>query len=108
MHVAATYDGQDIRLYVDGILESSVAAPGLVIGSNDHALSFGAQDNGTKPFDGALDQVHLFDFALTESAIQGSNRLRALSRQRRPSRYRWRRNARRLGNAIRVRPLRPI
>jgi hypothetical protein len=70
MHVAATYDGQDIRLYVDGILESSVAAPGLVIGSNDHALSFGAQDNGTKPFDGALDQVHLFDFALTESAIQ--------------------------------------
>jgi hypothetical protein len=70
MHVAATYDGQDIRLYVDGILESSQAAPGLVIGSNDHGLGFGAEDDGTNPFDGALDQVHLFDFALTESAIQ--------------------------------------
>ena len=28
MHVAATFDGQEIRLYVDGVLETTKAAGG--------------------------------------------------------------------------------
>ena len=69
MHIAVTYDGLTIRLYVDGVLESSLDAPALQIGVNDLDLSLGAQDTGAKPFQGALDQVHLFDVALTHDEL---------------------------------------
>ena len=71
MHVAATYDGQDIRMYVDGVLEASASAPGLVIASNDLALSIGAEDDGYRGFNGTLDEVRLYDVGLTEAEIQG-------------------------------------
>ena len=64
-----TFDGLTIRLYIDGVLESSLDAPALQIGVNDLDLSLGAQDNGAKPLQGALDQVHLFDVALTDSEL---------------------------------------
>jgi hypothetical protein len=70
LHVAATYDSQEIKLYLDGVLENSLPAPGLVIGANDLPLSMGAQDDGVQPFDGALDEVQLYDYALTEAEIQ--------------------------------------
>ena len=69
-HVAATYDGQEIKLYFDGVLENTLAAPGLVIAENNLALSLGAQDNGQRPFDGAIDEVHLANYALTAGEIQ--------------------------------------
>jgi hypothetical protein len=71
MHVAASYDGQAIRLYLNGILEASQAAPGLVIGASSLPLCIGAQDGGgTGPFAGAVDDVRLFDHALGASEIQ--------------------------------------
>jgi hypothetical protein len=68
--VAATYDGQEIKLYLDGALENSLPAPGLVVGTNDLPLSMGAQDDGVRPFDGTLDEVRLYDYALTQAEIQ--------------------------------------
>ena len=70
MHIAASYDGQEIKLYVDGLLESSLFAPGLVIGSNDHDLSIGSQDDKRYPFEGSIDQVHIYNDALTPASIQ--------------------------------------
>jgi len=70
LHVAATYDRQKIKLYLDGALESSLDAPGLVIGTNDNGLSFGAQDDGNWPFQGDMDEVHVYRVALNDSEIR--------------------------------------
>lgn len=64
MHIAATHDGQKIKLYIDGVLESSSSAAGLVIGTNDVDLAIGAQDDGLAPFRGVIDQVHLYNYPL--------------------------------------------
>ena len=69
MHVAVTFDGQDIRLYSDGVLDTVVSAPGLVIGENDLPFSIGAEDNGTKFFKGAIDNVRFHRYALTAQQI---------------------------------------
>jgi lysophospholipase L1-like esterase len=70
MHVAATYDGQEIKFYVDGVLETSSSAQGLVIATNSNDLSIGAQDDGLNPVDGVIDQVHIYNYALTATDIQ--------------------------------------
>jgi len=70
IHVAASYDGAEIRLYVNGVLEGTRSAPGLAVGPNPHALSLGAQDDGLFPFAGALDEVALYDSALEESDVR--------------------------------------
>jgi hypothetical protein len=44
--VAATYDGATIKLYVNGVLESSLPAA-LTIASNTLPLAIGAQVTGT-------------------------------------------------------------
>ena len=69
-HVAATYDGSMMRIYVDGAEVASGAAsgdikpisPDLVIGRNSVIPSF--------DFDGIIDEVELFDRALSASEIQ--------------------------------------
>ncbi|GAF92178.1 unnamed protein product, partial [marine sediment metagenome] len=70
MHISATYDGQEIKFYVDGVLETSSNAQGLVIATNSNDLSIGAQDDGLKPVDGVIDQVHIYNYALTATDIQ--------------------------------------
>ncbi|MHC4739608.1 MAG: LamG domain-containing protein, partial [Planctomycetota bacterium] len=70
IHVVATYDGQEIKLYVDGLLDSSMFAPGLSIGSNDNSLSIGAQDDEVRPFKGTMNHVHLYNVALSQADIQ--------------------------------------
>ena len=70
LHVTATYDGQEIKLYLDGVLESFLPAPGLSIAANDLPLSIGAQDNGLGPYQGTVDQVHVYSVALSQGEIQ--------------------------------------
>ena len=69
MHVAATYDGLDIKLYINGVLEAVQPAT-LFIGANNNALSIGAQDEGSRPFLGVVDEVHLYSIPLTLEQIQ--------------------------------------
>ena len=68
MHVAATYDGSTIRLYIDGELEASGPGPSS-ISVNDLQLAFGAQPDGTSKFGGAIDDVRVYDRALTAQQI---------------------------------------
>jgi hypothetical protein len=69
VHVAASFDGQKIRMYVNGVLEASSSAPDLVIAANDLALSIGAEEDGYRGFTGALDEVRLYDVALTQAEV---------------------------------------
>ena len=70
MHVAATFDGQAIRLYVNGVLERVENGVGLQIAANDLPLAIGGQDDGSKLYNGAVDEVYLDNRALTEAEVQ--------------------------------------
>jgi hypothetical protein len=71
MHLAATYDGSVIRLYVNGALDGSLTSA-FTISANDQPLGLGAQSDGNsgRLFQGALDEVRIYDRALSASAIQ--------------------------------------
>ena len=62
-HIAGTYDGSDIRIYVDGVEEGSTAASGNMA-SNTAPVRIGAGSGGAgteNPFDGDLGHPSLWD-----------------------------------------------
>ena len=68
MHIAATYDGAEIKIYINGILNKT--KPGkFQIATNQFDLGIGAQDNGFRPFQGSLEDVRIYDRALNASEI---------------------------------------
>jgi len=64
-HVAGTYDGSVMRLYLDGGEVGSLAVSGTV--SPAPWVAFGSAG---EPFDGLLDEVEIFNRALSASEIQ--------------------------------------
>jgi hypothetical protein len=68
MHVAATYDGSTIRLYINGQLEGSKNAS-FQIGTNDLPLSIGSSDGGYRGMKGAIDDVRIYAKALSAQEI---------------------------------------
>jgi|GEM_PF-987035 len=72
-HVAAVYDGLEMRIYRDGLEIASAPKTGTI--SNDAAkgLALGNQPPGSesRPFHGALDDVRIYRRALTPSEIGG-------------------------------------
>jgi hypothetical protein len=70
-HVATTYDGSELVFYVNGTAVSTSALTGA-IDSTNKSLELGTIWNGFH-FDGALDQVQLFDYALTAQQIFALN-----------------------------------
>ena len=67
-HLAATYDGTDLRIYVDGVLASSRSVSGTI------AASGGQLRIGTT-FKGVIDDVRIWDGALAAPAIQADGAL---------------------------------
>jgi len=61
-HVAATFDGTNIRLYVDGQLRSTFNRPGI-IAKNSNPLKIGGRSTLTNtctyPFNGYIDEVRI-------------------------------------------------
>ncbi len=71
MHLAATFDGSTMRLYVNGILESSMTVPeGTEIARNSVPLSIGAQNDSARYFMGWMDDARLYNRALSAEAIR--------------------------------------
>ncbi len=70
--VAATYDGSLMRIYLDGVLDS-VQAPSLAGGLpfNLTDLGIGNQVDRDRPFNGLIDELALYDKALSADRIQG-------------------------------------
>ncbi|MHC4657131.1 MAG: GLUG motif-containing protein, partial [Planctomycetota bacterium] len=69
-HVAATYDGSRMRVYTNGELENEQAASGT-IPITTQELNIGRQaDNNYWPFEGLIDEVRIYDRALSAEEIE--------------------------------------
>jgi len=73
-HVAATYNGSGIALYVDGSLQNSTVASGAVDTQSGQALFIGVENTTAKTgyFNGTMDDVRIYSRALTAEEINQS------------------------------------
>jgi hypothetical protein len=72
-HLVATFDGTDVKLYVNGALEDSANQPGAHYASSK--VCFGSKYNGEGPFRGRLDDIRIYSRALTADEITGLYRV---------------------------------
>ncbi|MBT0812302.1 T9SS type A sorting domain-containing protein [Litoribacter ruber] len=71
MHVAATFDGSTMRLYIDGVENSSTTfSSPPPINTNTLALALGAEANGFRGLQGAMDEVYIFNRALSSAEVK--------------------------------------
>ena len=69
-HVVGQYDGQKVALYLDGVLEDSLAAAGPVA-INTEPVMIGRNSMGpSRSFNGWMDDVRLYRRALSPAEIQ--------------------------------------
>jgi fibronectin type 3 domain-containing protein len=68
-HVALTFDGTSVRLYVNGTLVSTTAAAGSLITSTG-ALRIGGNNIWGEYFSGLIDEVRVYNRALSAAEIQ--------------------------------------
>jgi hypothetical protein len=68
-HLAMTYDGAQVRLFVNGALVRSVARTGSMSNSTG-PLRIGGNAVWTEFFNGTIDEVRIYNRALTASEIQ--------------------------------------
>jgi hypothetical protein len=69
-HLAATYDGTTIRLYVNGVQNATAAQTGSLTASPGGALRLGGNSLWSEWFAGQLDDVRIYDTVLTSAQIQ--------------------------------------
>jgi hypothetical protein len=68
-HVSGTYDGSTMKLYVDGILVGSRALNDAILDGTGHVEFGGRSSSGNNKFNGALDDVRIYDSALSASEV---------------------------------------
>ena len=67
VHVAGTYDGKELRVYIDGKLDATKKLTGKIDVS---AESFCIGTCAGDPYEGAMDEIMVFNRALEENEIQ--------------------------------------
>lgn len=68
-HLAATYDGSMIRVYVNGVQQAAVARTGT-IAVNANPLTLGNQPGYSEYFGGAADELRIWNVARSQAQIQ--------------------------------------
>ena len=68
-HLAVTFDGTSLRLYVNGNLEQTTAVSGAMSGS-DGPLRIGGNAVWDEWFDGLIDELRIYSRALSPTEIQ--------------------------------------
>jgi len=71
-HVAMTYDGSFLKLYVDGVFDGSISKTGNIITTTQPVRIGGGAPVGFNQlhWSGLIDEVEIFDRALTQPEIQ--------------------------------------
>jgi hypothetical protein len=67
-HVVGTYDGAQVRLYIDGEQVATTPLTGA-LGESDRDLSVGAWRDGVEHADGVIDDVSVYDAALSAAEV---------------------------------------
>jgi uncharacterized repeat protein (TIGR01451 family) len=67
-HVAGVYDGSQLKVYINGVLDTSLAASGA-IPTNTLPLHIGADQSGLSNFNGLIDEVQLYNRALSDAEV---------------------------------------
>ena len=68
-HLAMVYDGEEIRIYLDGELDGEVARKGD-INKNEASVWIGKKANEHIWLDGTLDELRILNIAISEEQIQ--------------------------------------
>lgn len=69
-HLAATYDGSNVKIYVDGILKTTTAQTGAITTSSIVNITLGNQAVMSEYFGGAADELRVWNVARSQAAIQ--------------------------------------
>jgi hypothetical protein len=69
-HLAVTYDGANMRLYVNGVLVRTTARAGAMIATDGVLHIGGNQVWGGEFFGGVMDEIRIYNRALSVSEIQ--------------------------------------
>jgi glucose/arabinose dehydrogenase len=68
-HLAVTYDGSAVRLFVNGTQVASTAATGSIVTSTNQ-LQIGGDSLYGQYFAGTIDEVRIYNTALTQAQVQ--------------------------------------
>jgi hypothetical protein len=68
-HIATTYDGATLRFYVNGVQVSTLAQTGAMVTSSN-PLQIGGDSIYGQYFQGTIDEVRVYNTALTAAQIQ--------------------------------------
>lgn len=69
VHIAGTYDGRMMAMYINGVLTNSYPFAGTM-SDNGIGVYIGERNTGGQHFGGTLDDVRLYDVALSQEEIQ--------------------------------------
>jgi hypothetical protein len=72
IHIAGTFDGNDVKCYVNGELKATTDATELIFLSQDiNDLAIGNRSDATdKPFHGTIDDVRVYDYGLSVEEVR--------------------------------------
>lgn len=69
-HVASVWDGNEVRIYVDGVLAGSAPASGIEFDSSPVSIGAGVGGMGDANFfAGTLDELRIYDVALSDDVV---------------------------------------
>jgi len=71
IHVAATYDGSTLTLYLDGAEQASEAAPAPFDSTEDLYIGGDPGCGGRNWYEGAIDDLRIYDTALSAGEVLG-------------------------------------
>ena len=69
-HLAGTYDGSSLKIYVDGTLQGTLSAPGITVDVTNGLLVIGNATQLNNQMNGEIDEVRIWSVARTQSEIQ--------------------------------------
>ena len=70
-HIAGTYDGEVVSIYVDGVCENYTTASGFENNLTKSLMIGSWSWGGSRAFDGMIDDVRLYNYAMSSDQIDG-------------------------------------
>jgi hypothetical protein len=70
IHIAGTYDGNDLKCYINGELKESDTIGAIVLSQDTNDLAIGNRSDDTdRPFEGIIDDVRVYDYGLSAEEV---------------------------------------